>query len=163
MSRVLTSREIILPEFGLSFSAKLRRLWPVIAPMALAIGFIVARGYVGPRGFLYEGALTMLALISYVSAAVILVTNLFVRDKLLSRMGSLAVAIGICFNFSGWMIHRGINDHQHQNPSLDGWRRCDASFLRPSPAPAEFPASGWGVFRKRAGRRATRLSLFFAD
>ncbi|HEV8482910.1 MAG TPA: cytochrome c biogenesis protein CcsA, partial [Blastocatellia bacterium] len=104
MSRVLNRHEIILPEFELGFVAKLSRLWPVIAPMAVAIAFIVARGYVGPRGFLYEGALTMLALISYVSAAVLLVTNLFVKEKVLSRLGTLSVAIGVCFNFSGWMI-----------------------------------------------------------
>ena len=104
MSRVLNRHEITLPDFELGFVAKLRRLWPVIAPMAVAIAFIVARGYVGPRGFLYEGALTMLALISYVSAAVLLVTNLFVKEKVLSRLGTLTVAIGVCFNFSGWMI-----------------------------------------------------------
>jgi len=46
----------------------------------------------------------MLALISYISAAVVLVTNLFVREKVLSRLGMLTVATGVCFNFSGWMI-----------------------------------------------------------
>ena len=94
----------MLPEFELGFSAKLRRLWPVITPMAVAILLIIARGYVGPRGFLNEGSLTLLALISYISAAVLLVTNLFVKEKLLSQLGRLTVAIGICFNFSGWMI-----------------------------------------------------------
>src|SRR6185503_11137224 len=104
MSRVLNRHEILLPEFELGFAAKVNRLWPVITPMAAAIIFIVARASAGPRGFLYEGAMTMLALISYISAAVILVTNLFVREKVLSRLGMLTVATGVCFNFSGWMI-----------------------------------------------------------
>jgi cytochrome c-type biogenesis protein CcsB len=104
MSRVLNRHEILLPEFELGFAAKVNRLWPVITPMAAAIVFIVARASAGPRGFLYEGAMTMLALISYISAAVVLVTNLFLREKVLSRLGMLTVATGVCFNFSGWMI-----------------------------------------------------------
>ena len=72
--------------------------------------------YVGPRGFLNEAALTMLALISYISAAVLLVTNLFVREKVLSRLGTLTVAAGIGFNFSGWMI-RWIEAGE-----AEGWR-----------------------------------------
>jgi cytochrome c-type biogenesis protein CcsB len=104
MSRVIKRHEILLPEFELSFPAKLRRLWPVVAPMAVALVFIIARGYGGPGGFLNEGSLTLLALVSYIGAAVLLVTNLFVKDKLLSRLGRLTVAVGICFNLSGWMI-----------------------------------------------------------
>jgi cytochrome c-type biogenesis protein CcsB len=104
MSRVIKRHEIIIPEFELGFFAKLRRLWPVITPMALAVVFIIARGYAGPGGFLNEGSLTLLALVSYVSAAVILVTNLFVKEKILSQLGRFTVGTGICFNFSGWMI-----------------------------------------------------------
>ena len=104
MSRVLKRHEILLPEFEPGFLAKLRRLWPVVAPMAVALVFIIARGSGGPGGFLNEGSLTLLALVSYISAAVLLVTNLFVKEKLLSRLGRLTVAVGICFNLSGWMI-----------------------------------------------------------
>jgi cytochrome c-type biogenesis protein CcsB len=84
--------------------AKLFGLWPVFAPIAMALALILARMELGPRAFLYEGALTMLALVSYISAAVLLVTNLFVKDRFLARLGIITVAIGYCFNLSGWMI-----------------------------------------------------------
>ena len=91
MSQAIKHSELFSPELELSFSKRLIGLWPVIAPMAMAVAFILARLYVGPRGFLYEGALTMLALITYVSAAVVLVTNLFVRERVLARFGLISV------------------------------------------------------------------------
>ncbi|HKG21183.1 MAG TPA: cytochrome c biogenesis protein CcsA, partial [Blastocatellia bacterium] len=65
---------------------------------------IAARIELGPRGFLYEGALTLLALICYMSAAVIVVTNLFVKEQVLSRLGLMTISLGYCFNLSGWMM-----------------------------------------------------------
>src|SRR5438045_8874995 len=44
------------------------------------------------------------ALISYISAAVILVTNLFVRENVLRKLGLWSTALGVAFNFSGWMM-----------------------------------------------------------
>jgi cytochrome c-type biogenesis protein CcsB len=46
----------------------------------------------------------MLALISYICAAVLLVTNIFVKEKVLDRLSLITVAIGYCFNLSGWMV-----------------------------------------------------------
>lgn len=74
MSRVIKRHEPLMADLELSFGGKLASLWPVIAPLALAIVFIISRAYVGPRGLLYEGALTLLALICYISAAVLMVT-----------------------------------------------------------------------------------------
>jgi ABC-type transport system involved in cytochrome c biogenesis permease subunit len=80
-------------------------LWPVVAPILLAALFILARIYARkPIGFLYSDALIMLALISYIGGAVLLVTNLFVKEKVLDRLGLLTVAAGYCFNLSGWMM-----------------------------------------------------------
>jgi ABC-type transport system involved in cytochrome c biogenesis permease subunit len=94
----------MLADFELSLPERLIGLWPVVTPVVLATALVLARIYVGPRGFLYEGALTMLALVSYMSAAVILVTNLFVKEKVLMRLGLLTVAAGYCFNLAGWMM-----------------------------------------------------------
>ena len=85
MSRAIKRSETAIPEIELSLPGKIMGMWPVVAPIALAVVFILARLYVGPRGFLYEGALTLLALVSYISAAVLLVTNLFVKEKLLNQ------------------------------------------------------------------------------
>ncbi len=93
-----------MPEIELSLPEKVLSFWPIIASVGVALVLILARIFGGPRGFLYEGALTMLALISYISAAVLLVTNLFVKERILDRFGLITVAMGYCFNLSGWMM-----------------------------------------------------------
>jgi ABC-type transport system involved in cytochrome c biogenesis permease subunit len=79
-------------------------LLPVIAPLALALVFIFSRMRFGEHAFLYEGALTLLALICYISASVLLVTNLFVKENVLDRLGLITVGLGYSFGFAGWMI-----------------------------------------------------------
>jgi len=124
MSRAINPAEFASSELRLSLPEKTAKMWPVLASLATAIVFIGARLYIGPRGFLYEGALTMLALISYICAAVVLVTNLFVKEKVLSRLGVVSVAMGVCFNFSGWMI-RWI-----EAGDAEGWRKGINGFWR---------------------------------
>ncbi|HVF91629.1 MAG TPA: cytochrome c biogenesis protein CcsA, partial [Blastocatellia bacterium] len=104
MSHAIKQNEPLVPEMELSMPAKIAGLWPVIIPILMTVALIVARIELGPRGFLYEGALTLLALICYMSAAVIIVTNLFVKEQVLSRLGLITVSLGYCFNLSGWMM-----------------------------------------------------------
>ena len=105
MSRAIKRQEAVIPELELTLPEKMVSLWPVVAPIVLAIAFIITRIYVGrPVGFLYSDALVMLALISYISAAVLLVTNLFVKESVLNRLGLITTSMGFCFNLSGWMI-----------------------------------------------------------
>src|SRR5437868_530191 len=104
MSQAIKPAKPIVGDIELSFGSRLTGFVPVIVPMLLALSFLLARLYIGPKGFLYEGALTMLALISYISAAVILVTNLFVRENGLRKLGLWSTALGVAFNLSGWMM-----------------------------------------------------------
>ena len=104
MSQAIKPTKPIVGDIELGFGSKLTGMVPVIAPMLLALAFILARLYIGPKGLLYEGALTVLALICYISAAVILVTNLFVRENVLRRLGLWSTALGVAFNFAGWMM-----------------------------------------------------------
>ena len=104
MSQAIKPAKPIVGDIELSLGGRLTGLVPVIAPLLLALAFILARIYIGPKGMLYEGALTVLALISYISAAVILVTNLFVRENVLRKLGLWATALGVAFNFAGWMM-----------------------------------------------------------
>ena len=105
MSKVMTHEEAIAPELELSVPEKVIGLWPVIAPIAATVLLLLARIQVGhATGFLNGNALVMLALISYICAATVLVTNLFVKENVLDRLGLLLVSVGYCFNFSGWMI-----------------------------------------------------------
>lgn len=105
MSRAIKREEAVMPELELSLPGKVIGLWPIFGPIALAVFFILARIYAGrPVGFLNSDALIMLSLISYICAAVLLVTNLFVKENVLNRLGLLTTALGYCFNLSGWMI-----------------------------------------------------------
>src|SRR5215813_1862238 len=105
MSKVISHDEAIVPEIEISVPEKVIGLWPVIAPIAATVLLILIRIYAGrPVGFLYSDALVMLALISYISATVLLVTNLFVKEEVLNRLGLLTVSLGYCFNLTGWMI-----------------------------------------------------------
>ena len=101
---VLNQTDTIGPALETGMPERIYGLWPVVAPIALALLFIFARLKFGEHGFLYEGALTMLALICYISAAVLFVTNLFVKENVLSRLGLWTTALGYSFGLSGWMM-----------------------------------------------------------
>jgi ABC-type transport system involved in cytochrome c biogenesis permease subunit len=103
---------------------KILGLMPVVLPIAAALVLIYSRYKSGTNGFLNEGALTMLALICYTSAAVLMVTNLFVKERVLERLGIFTVGIGYCFNLSGWMI-RWIEAGE-----LEGWKDGINGFWR---------------------------------
>jgi len=105
MSRAIKHEEAMLPELELSLPAKAAGLLPIILPIAGAVLLIMIRIQAGrPVGFIYSDALVMLALISYICAAVLLVTNIFVKEGVLDRLGLFTTALGYCFNLSGWMI-----------------------------------------------------------
>ncbi|MEW6129232.1 MAG: cytochrome c biogenesis protein CcsA [Acidobacteriota bacterium] len=87
-----------------TFFEKIKGMMPVILPLLAAIILIYSRYKFGPGNFLKEGSLTVLALICYITAATVMVTNLFVKEKVLYKLGLLTLGLGFCFNFSGWMI-----------------------------------------------------------
>src|SRR6185369_1095909 len=104
MSQAIKPTKPMIGDIELSLGGKLAGMVPVIAPMLLALFLLMARLYIGPKGLLYEGALTVLTLICYISAAVILVTNLFVKENVLTKLGLWSTALGVAFNFAGWMM-----------------------------------------------------------
>ncbi|PYT05359.1 MAG: hypothetical protein DMF60_12265, partial [Acidobacteria bacterium] len=105
MSRAIKHEEAMMPELELTVPEKAIGLLPIVAPILGAVLLIVIRIQAGrPVGFIYSDALVMLALISYICAAVLLVTNLFVKEDVLNRLGLITTALGYCFNLSGWMI-----------------------------------------------------------
>ena len=117
MSRVMKTAELApMIEFEPTILQKFTGFIPVIAPIVGAAILVLARLKFGQNNFLYEGSLTMLALICYISAAVVTVTNLFVKEKVLSRLALFTIAIGYCFNLSGWMM-RWVEAGE-----LEGWK-----------------------------------------
>ncbi|MBI3651332.1 MAG: cytochrome c biogenesis protein CcsA [Acidobacteria bacterium] len=105
MSSIVEPKHITeIPSLEPKFKEKLLGMMPVILPILAALVLIYSRAKFGPNGFLNEGALTMLALICYITASVVLVTNLLVKEQVLNRLGLLSIGLGYCFNLSGWMI-----------------------------------------------------------
>jgi cytochrome c-type biogenesis protein CcsB len=105
MSSVVERKNITeFTEFEPSFLEKVKGFLPVILPLLAAAALIISRKQFGPNNFLKEGSMTMLALICYITASVVTVTNLFVKEKVLSRLGLITMGLGYCFNFSGWMM-----------------------------------------------------------
>lgn len=105
MSRAINREEAMVPELELTIPEKAIGFLPIMLPVVAAILLIVVRIQAGhPVGFIYSDALVMLALISYICAAVLLVTNIFVKENVLNRLGLITTALGYCFNLSGWMI-----------------------------------------------------------
>ena len=105
MSRAINREEAMVPELELTVPEKAIGLLPIVLPILGTILLIMVRIQAGrPIGFIYSDALVMLALISYICAAVLLVTNIFVKENVLARLGLITVALGYCFNLTRWMI-----------------------------------------------------------
>jgi len=77
-------------------------------PAALAIGGAVllagARMSFGGDRFVSDGALMMLALASYLIAAVFYLTNFYAPFRLAERLGLWAATLGVFFNLSSWLV-----------------------------------------------------------
>jgi len=77
-------------------------------PAALAIGgsflLVSARINFGGERFISDGALMMLALASYLIAAVFYFTNLYAPFKFAERLGLWAATLGVFFNLSSWLV-----------------------------------------------------------
>ncbi|MBK8304731.1 MAG: cytochrome c biogenesis protein CcsA [Pyrinomonadaceae bacterium] len=77
-------------------------------PAALAIvgsfAMLMLRINVGGERFISDGALMMLALASYLIAAVFHLTNLYAPFRLAEKLGMWAATLGVFFNLSSWLV-----------------------------------------------------------
>src|SRR5215208_4700274 len=101
MSRAIKHTELISAEIELSLPEKIKSLLPVIAPIALAIFFIVARAYTGLGAFLNEGALTLLALVAWMAYAGFLHTR--IAHGWRGRRSAYFALLGFAFVIFTWL------------------------------------------------------------
>ena len=77
-------------------------------PTILAIGgslmLVAMRLNLGGERFISDGALMMLALASYLIAAVFYLTNFYAPFPLAERLGLWAATLGVFFNLSSWLV-----------------------------------------------------------
>jgi cytochrome c-type biogenesis protein CcsB len=82
--------------------------WRSYLPFALAmIGSIVLllmRINMGGERFISDGALMMLALACYCTAAVFYLTNLYAPSNVAERLGMWTATLGVFFNLSSWLV-----------------------------------------------------------
>ena len=83
-------------------------MWMTYIPAVLAIGgsfaLLLIRINVGGQHFISDGALMMLALASYLIAAVFHLTNLYAPFRFAEKLGVWAATLGVFFNLSSWLV-----------------------------------------------------------
>ncbi|HEY0462173.1 MAG TPA: cytochrome c biogenesis protein CcsA [Pyrinomonadaceae bacterium] len=77
-------------------------------PAALAvfgsIAFLLVRIYSGGAHFISDGALMMLSLACYLTAACFYLTNLYAPFRMAEKLGMYGATLGVFFNLSSWLF-----------------------------------------------------------
>ena len=88
-------------------SSGMSALWSY-GPAAFAIfgslALVALRINIGGERFITDGALMMLALASYLIAAVFHLTNLYAPFRFAEKLGMWAATLGVFFNLSSWLV-----------------------------------------------------------
>lgn len=77
---------------------------PTILAVAGAIALTILRINIGGERFISDSALMMLALASYLIAAVFCLTNLYAPFRFAERLGTWSAFLGVFFNLSSWLV-----------------------------------------------------------
>ncbi len=77
---------------------------PAAAAIVGSILLASVRFNVGGEQFISDGALMMLALASYLTAAVFYLTNFYAPFRLAEKLGFWLAGIGVFFNLSSWLV-----------------------------------------------------------
>lgn len=89
-----------------------RSYMPVILVVTGALMMLGLRLQIG-TAFMTDGALMMLALASYILAAVFLLTNLYAPSAMAEKIGHFGTVLGVFFNLSSWLV-RWVAAYDHE-------------------------------------------------
>ena len=107
MSQQILDRPLIITEEKPA-AKKTALSWKASIPVVLAIGgafaMLLTRINVGGDRFISDGALMMLALASYLIAAVFYLTNLYAPFRFAEKLGLWCATLGVFFNLSSWLV-----------------------------------------------------------
>ncbi len=84
-------------------ASSMRSYAPAILAIAGSLIVLVLRMQIGPN-FISDGALMMLALASYIFAALFHLTNLYAPSEMARKIGLFTAALGVFFNLSSWLV-----------------------------------------------------------
>lgn len=90
-----------------------RSYLPAILALAGALALAGLRIQVGPESFISDGALMMLALACYLTAAVFHLTNLYAPSEMAQKIGVWLATSGVFFNLSSWLV-RWVDYRDHE-------------------------------------------------
>lgn len=104
MSRAIKAINVpTIPQLELKQAAWLSYL-PAFLPIIGAGLLLAQRIQSGPTKFLDDGALIVLALLCYITAAALHLTNLYAPMSNLHRLGLWVASLGFFFNLSSWLM-----------------------------------------------------------
>lgn len=94
--------------FSDSFEDEMPTEWLSYLPVVLAVGgailLLLLRIQTGGEGFITDGALMMLALACYVTAAAFQLTNLYAPSRLVQQISLWTTTLGVFFNLASWLV-----------------------------------------------------------
>ena len=102
MSEVLEQPQLAVPEIGLRTS--MLGYLPAVLAIAGSILVVILRWRMGGEGFISDGAMMMLALACYLTAAVFYLTNLYAPSEMAQKVGLWMTTAGVFFNLSSWGV-----------------------------------------------------------
>ncbi|MDH3492289.1 MAG: cytochrome c biogenesis protein CcsA, partial [Acidobacteriota bacterium] len=82
----------------------LRSYLPILIVLLGSAAIVLLRINVGGESFISDGALMMLALAAYLTAAVFYLTNLYAPSRIAERLGAWGATIGVLLNLSSWLV-----------------------------------------------------------
>ncbi|HYJ92858.1 MAG TPA: hypothetical protein VEV84_16220, partial [Pyrinomonadaceae bacterium] len=107
MSQQVMDQPILMSD-DLTKNTEVSSSWRTLLPFifALAGSLLLAAGRLNFGGdrFISDGACMMLALASYLIAAVFYLTNLYAPFRLAEKLGLWATTLGVFFNLSSWLL-----------------------------------------------------------
>src|SRR5947209_5369946 len=106
MNEAIIESNTFLPEKKASFPSILPAALVIVGSVSMAL----LRIQVGGDRFISDGALMMLALACYLTAAVFYMMNLYAPSKMAQAIGFFTGAFGVFFNLSSWCV-RWVNMH----------------------------------------------------
>lgn len=77
---------------------------PAVGAILASLGLVAARISAGGENFISDGALMMLALAAYLTAAVFYLTNFYAPFALAEKLGFWLAGLGVFFNLSSWLV-----------------------------------------------------------
>lgn len=107
MSQQVLQQPILIPSDEPAirgFLSSIHSYTPALLAVGASLVLIAARLAIGGESFMSDGAAMMLALASYLIAAVFYLTNLYAPFRFAERLGMQAATLGVFFNLSSWLL-----------------------------------------------------------